>query len=583
MGKIIYDFGDGSRNTTSHTYGDSASNPIYWVNPDGTQTPVYATGTPNASEWVDWRDSGNGWTNLLTALGNKLTSAVVAAAIGSSTGTTSINLTLDASKEYVFFATSNNDENEECNFGSIYVTVNGVAYTLQQCINNNYIKPLVLISRCLSDHTSKNNSLQVLLDGGNSATETYGTNLCWRFMFIINSGNTVSNIRFSHWNNEIGSYKLSDASVVGFPCLGSYEKTDYIYKGAGELKAIGLGLKEITRVMYRTYELWSGGALPLLAPRLIYDYETDSECDEVDFLYTTDTHLSWSGSGNSAYKSGSPQVFTLDNVAYYKDKLWNAGIPTFCLDCGDFIHGTGNQESVKDTIINFYNNCGSVGYNKYLAVTYGNHEWYSAVGTTSTIIEYFNRVDNMTACNLLVNGEPVYKPYRAIRIGSKKIGIIGVGYPSPNGRDGTTSDIKQFEGYTFYDGAQTTAINAGSALYTQVQRYIDLFKNNGFDYIIAISHMDKYADEDFTADSRFNARADSLIKNTNGLDVVIPGHYNYAINATYTFTDLGGKSGMVVQEAGSSLNSFGRLRFIFNNSQPIQSYLLDEISDLEVI
>lgn len=577
MGKFIYDFGDGSRNSVIHSYGTSSSNPIYWITETNTET-MYNASAPNygGDNWGS-RDSGNAWTNLLTSLGNKISIATYSTNF-SGNATRVASFTLDSSLEYIFYANGYTDENDECNFGSIYVNVNGTYYTLQQCIDNGFIKPLVFISRALTDHSSKNNGLSALLNGGNSATEVYGTNLFWRFMFITNAGYNITSVKFYYHGVESGSWKIGSTKDNGFPCLGFSEKPNTIYKGATNLESIIFGTKNILGVFYRGYQLWYGGELPT---PIEYDFQIDTEYNEVDFLYTTDTHLAWKNSGNSNYAVS--QMFTPNDVANYKDKLWDNGIPTFCLDCGDFIHGVGNQESVRDIIINLFNSCGSKGYTKYLAVTFGNHEWYASMGSTSTIINYLNRVNNMTACNLLLNGETVYKPYRAIKIGSKKIGIIGVGYPSPNGRDGTTNSVRTFDGYTFYDGERTTSLNPSSALYAQVQKYINMFKKKNFDYIIAIAHMDKYSDENFNDDTRFNARADSLIKNTQGLDVVIPGHYNYPITSTYTFTGLDGKSGLIVQEAGASLNSFGRLRFVFNDSTPIKSYLLDSLDDLEVI
>ena len=311
-----------------------------------------------------------------------------------------------------------------------------------------------------------------------------------------------------------------------------------------------------------------------------YDYIMTSSANEVDILYTTDTHLRWLNNAGSDY-TYSP-VFSLDNVADYKDKLWDNNIPAFLVDCGDWVHGNTNTETLRDAIIKHFNNCGTKGLTKYLAVTYGNHEWYSAVGDGATCNGYLSRVNNMTACNLLSSGSTVYKGYRAVKIGDKRIGVIGVGYPSPNGRDGTTSDTRTFDGYTFYDAQQTTELNPTSALYTQVQSIVDKMKASNFDYIIAITHMDKYADESFTADTRFNSRADFLIQNTDGIDLVIPGHYNYEIDSTYSYTDRGGNTGIIVQEAGASLHSFGRIKLKFDGTAP-SSYLLKSQSDLEEI
>ena len=344
--------------------------------------------------------------------------------------------------------------------------------------------------------------------------------------------------------------------------------------GSSDLSNFYVGSKEAQSLYLGSKEIWT-------ADPFDYDFVLRGNYDEVDILYTTDTHLCWLDSGTSQYAEAP--VFELGDVGYYNDKLWNAGIPTFCVDCGDWDHGTGGQTQI-DQIINMFNNCGTKGLGKYLSVTFGNHEWYAAMGDAASCLSYLDRVDNFTACNLLVDGELRYKPYRAIKIGDHKIGIISVGYPSPNGRGNNPyGDTHVFENCTFYDAKRNENLQPTSALYVQVQSYIDLMKANGFEYIICNTHMDKYSDEDFDDDGRFNSRADFLIRNTDGLDVVIPGHWNHPINATYTFTGTGGKTGIIVQEAGASFHNIGRLRFRFNESKPIQSYLLTSRSDLEVV
>ena len=331
-----------------------------------------------------------------------------------------------------------------------------------------------------------------------------------------------------------------------------------IFKGDTLISAIFLGEKELKGVFYQEHQLYGGGGITP-TPKIEYDYTLDGDFDEVDILFTADTHLAWKGYNKY---SGQPQKYVPQDIAAVKDDLWESGIPTFAVDCGDFDHG---QNAPISTIINHFNNFGSIGYRKYLSVTFGNHEWYSAMGNAEQCMSYLRQVTNMSACNLLVNGEPVFKPYRAIKIGEKKIGIIAVGYPSPNGRQGSpeNSDVHNWSGYTFYDARrdQTATNQPNSALYKQVQKYIDMFKKRHFDFILVNCHMDMNQYESVAADERFNARAEYLIQNTNGLDVVIPGHYNIAIPYTYEFRHYDGVGkGIVSQEAGAGLGSYGRIR-----------------------
>lgn len=164
------------------------------------------------------------------------------------------------------------------------------------------------------------------------------------------------------------------------------------------------------------------------------------------------------------------------------------------------------------------------------------------------------------------DGKLVYKPYRTAKIGSKKIGVIGIGYPSPNGQGTYKDGVWYYGSYQFYDGQK---------LFDQVQKCVDELKSNGFDYIVAICHMCKST---YESDSRYVARTDSLIKNTSGLTAVLQGHYNFATNAE-SILDKSGRPVLLAHESGANMNSFGRLQL---RGSKVSSYLLDERSDLNV-
>ena len=83
----------------------------------------------------------------------------------------------------------------------------------------------------------------------------------------------------------------------------------------------------------------------------------------------------------------------------------------------------------------------------------------------------------------------------------------------------------------------------------------------------------------YESDSRYKARTDTLIENTNGLTAVIQGHYNFATNAEI-IKDKGGNNVLLAHESGANLNSFGRLML---RRSTVTSYLLDERSDLGMV
>lgn len=358
------------------------------------------------------------------------------------------------------------------------------------------------------------------------------------------------------------------------------------------------------------------------------------ESGEIDFLYTADIHVGWKNFGSSRWGE-SNKVFSLDtdqlastslvggDVKAYQNKLITANIPTYLLDCGDWskstVYSTGTENQCVEHAISVMQQM------DYFGITTGN--WEFKWSPMSTAVGYLNRMVpyGLMACNINnVNGEPLYPGgvnsefpgCKTIRIGGingKRIAIIAVGYPSPNGFDtyGEYDDDTGGTGveynsgtyrwnykensstkYRFYDSSNnaTTQQNrqvshsAGGSLYGRLQGYITKLRNTyNFDYIIVFSHMDKYSDENYTADNRFYSRADFTIMNTSGIDVLIPGHLNAPVENTYTYTwkDNTG-SGIVAPEAGGTMNSFGRLRINLTNNT-ITCKLLTSLDDLRTI
>lgn len=319
-----------------------------------------------------------------------------------------------------------------------------------------------------------------------------------------------------------------------------------------------------------------------------YDYVMDGDFDEIDILYTTDIHTAWYGSGRSGKSSRGP-VFKLTDVGNYKDKLFDNGIPAFCVDCGDIT--LSGSTAGSDEIINMFNNLGTKGYTKYLGTTYGNHEW--KFGSSSSSLSFINRLKMFSACNFFNSNGTLAgtynKPYRTAKIGNVKLAVIGIGYPSANGSGSYNSSTQKwsYDGYTFYDSVNNASTQqnraaANTALYKEVQKHIDYLKGEcGFDYVFVFTHMDRYAKENFDGDSRFFARSEFLIYNTSGLDGVIPGHWNQW-DDRITFTDKSGRNVQHFYEAGASMDYIGRIRINIKN-HTIDNYLLDDRGDLNYI
>ena len=346
---------------------------------------------------------------------------------------------------------------------------------------------------------------------------------------------------------------------------------------------------------------------------------------EVDFLYTADIHCGWKNFGGNRWNS---QVFSLDidqttgqslvggDVKAYQNKLEAANIPTYLLDCGDWSKGANYRNGNETECVNhaIY----VMQQMDYFGITTGN--WEFKWSPISTAMNYLNKMSSygLMACNVNnSSGNPLYPGgvnpefpgCKTLKIGGKKIAVIAVGYPSPNGFDtygqyGDGGSVEYNSGtyrwnyksgdstiYRWFDSSndasaqqnRTVSHSAGGSMYGRVQSYIDRLKNTyGFDYIIVFSHMDKYGDENYSDDDRFYSRADFTIMNTSGINVLIPGHLNAPVANTYTYTWKNGQgSGIVAPEAGGEMNSFGRLRINLNNDT-ITCKLLTSLSDLTV-
>lgn len=338
---------------------------------------------------------------------------------------------------------------------------------------------------------------------------------------------------------------LANLDIVN-NCITDHSCTQY-YK---ELK---IKLEEINKYINTNFDPFK------------YDYVDEKEYKEIDILYTADTHGAWVGYDmNGNYLK---PVFSYSDVGAYRTKLEKNGIKTLIVDAGDWSRPCKAYNEYKSTGV--MRPAQEMKTQGYFLATYGNHEWrwsqYKEADTEYDILDKL--VGTMSSCNMLRNGSLVYRPYKTAKIGSKKVAVIGIGYPSANGEGTYSNGVWTYGKYQFLDDTR---------LYQQVQKYIDLFKENNFDYIIAVCHMCKST---YESDNRYKARTDSLIKNTKGLTAVIQGHYNFATNAE-TITDKGGKSVLLAHESGANMNSFGRLQL---RPGKVTSYLLDDRNDLNVI
>ena len=223
--------------------------------------------------------------------------------------------------------------------------------------------------------------------------------------------------------------------------------------------------------------------------------------------------------------------------------LKGAKSPYLLIDAGDLFQGTpeGNLTggtSVVD-IMNALN---------YDIVAPGNHEFDYG-------FENFFRLDSLADFPFLcdnvidsVSGEPlsVFKPYEIREINGIKVGFFGL----------LTPDTRSMSDWDYPGAIIVDPIKTANEM-------IPKLKAKGAQIIIAITHLG------FGADT-------ILVKNTNGIDVIIGGHSHTTLKNGYR---VKGRKTLIVQ-TGAFLNNIGILTIRYNAGKNKISTVSDKLVPL---
>ena len=184
-----------------------------------------------------------------------------------------------------------------------------------------------------------------------------------------------------------------------------------------------------------------------------------------------------------------------------------------------------------------------VGYD--LAVP-GNHEFDYGMDQFLSLAEKASFP--YLSCNFkdLTSGEPVFEPYEMMEADGKTIAFIGICTPKTI----TSSTPKYFQnedGEFIYGFEQD---EDGTALYECVQEAADSARNEGADYVIALSHLGIDA-------SCTPWTSSEVIENTSGIDVFLDGHSHSVIEGE-TVKNKDGEN-VLLTSTGTKLSSVGEL------------------------
>ncbi len=247
-----------------------------------------------------------------------------------------------------------------------------------------------------------------------------------------------------------------------------------------------------------------------------------AENEEIVILFESDVHCSVDGYAK---------------LAAMKEELSADAVYVAVVSSGDFVQGGSlGVVSKGEYIVNLMN---LVGYD---AVTLGNHEFDYKL---ERLHELSKMLDATVVCSnfkTASEGANVFEPYTIIAYGDINIAYIGITTPDTISSS-SPAQFKNEVGEYIYSFS-------GDNLYETVQKNIDAAKEEGADYVIALSHLG--------SESVYEQwSVQTLIQNTTGLDVVLDGHSHSTIESMVVSDKAGNE--VTVASTGTTFANIGKL------------------------
>lgn len=247
-----------------------------------------------------------------------------------------------------------------------------------------------------------------------------------------------------------------------------------------------------------------------------------AEENEVVILFESDVHCAVAGYAK---------------LSAMKKEILKSGNFVGVVSSGDFIQGGSLGAATRGKYITDIMNI--VGYD---AVTLGNHEFDYKTARLFELAENLNAPVVCSNFKKTDSGETVFKPYTIVSYGDTDIAYIGITTPDTI----TSSSPAQFRndnGAYIYDFS-------GETLYETVQNSINAAKEEGADYIIALSHLG-------TENVYEKWSAQTLVKNTAGLNVVLDGHSHSVVSGMKVKDKE--ENDVIISSTGTKFENIGKL------------------------
>ena len=217
---------------------------------------------------------------------------------------------------------------------------------------------------------------------------------------------------------------------------------------------------------------------------------------DVVILHTNDTHC------------GIEENMGYAGLVWYENQMKEETPYVTLVDAGDAIQGAPvGTLSEGEYLVQIMNKAG------YDFAVPGNHEFDYGM---EKLLGLSARLDcGYSACNFvnLPSKTQVFAPYRIMEYDDIQVAFVGVATPDSITKSTPAYFQDQFGRYRFSFCEDET----GEALYSQVQRAVDLARGEGADYVIMVGHL---GDNGIT--EKWSSR--SVIANTTGIDAAIDGH-----------------------------------------------------------
>lgn len=250
---------------------------------------------------------------------------------------------------------------------------------------------------------------------------------------------------------------------------------------------------------------------------------------DIVILYTNDVHCA------------VDNAIGYTGVAALKQTYQENGADVLLVDCGDAIQGAPIGTISKGAyIIDIMNEMG------YDVATLGNHEFDYGSERLLTLAEQAEFP--YVACNFrdVKTGNTVLDAYKLVDAGGVQIAFIGIVTPEAI-LSSAPAYFQDETGSYIYSFDQKSD---GSELYDSVQKAVDHAREDGADYVIALSHLGVAS-----ANSAFDST--TVIANTTGIDVVLDGHSHSAIACERVKNAA--DEWVLLSQTGSKLESVGML------------------------